>query len=292
MRSHWKRLKGVWEAPGNRGRRLRALCRMAFWFGYKRLGGKGIWIRVFGGLRFWCRPQSLIAEHVLYSSEWVEYDEMSFIKTFLRHGDVFLDVGANVGLHTLLAASCLGSHGRIVAVEPHPGNLIILRENLRRNALQNVRLLELAAGARNEELSLGESDVFAEVRPAAAEGLRVPVRRLDGLLAEEGDFALAKVDVEGYEWMVMDGMQKLLGEGRLPVVLFELIGHMRRLGLDENAFCEWWRQQGYQLAKYQHERRILCFEGQPRGDVLAFSPKGMAMLRERMPDVRVIGHAG
>lgn len=290
LTTYLKKAQILWDTPGNRGQRLRWLLRSALWFVHKRISTKPWHVTVYGGMKFACHPESLMAEHLLYRSEYFDYHEMRFIHDYLKPGDCFLDVGANIGLYTLLAASRVEG-GPIFSVEPHPANLKLLRENLEANHLTNVQVLAVAAGDGDGEVILSDVDVYAGVAPDQSEPgqrPRVPVRRLDALLGGHSP-AIAKVDVEGYEWGVFRGLSETIATGRLPIVLFELIGHMTRYGHDEKEFCAWWRELGYRLATYDHEARRFTFAGEPGGDVFAISPAGLASIKERMPQVTFAG---
>src|SRR4051794_35401716 len=78
--------------------------------------------------------------------------EMAFIEAYLRDGDVAVDVGANVGVYTLLMARCVGSKGLVIACEPDPINVRRLQRNLALNQLTNVRVEPVAVGARTERV--------------------------------------------------------------------------------------------------------------------------------------------
>jgi FkbM family methyltransferase len=290
LNTYFTKARLLWDTPGNRGQRASWLLLSVLWFFHKRISKRPWHISVYGGMKFACHPESLMAEHLLYRSEYFDYDEMKFIHDFLQPGDCFLDVGANIGLYTLLAATRVQG-GPIFSVEPHPANLKLLRENLEANHLTNVQVLAVAAGAEDSEATLSDSDVFAGV--AAGEnsedsGPCVPVRRLDALLGSHSP-AVTKVDVEGYEWGVFRGLSESIAAGRLPIVLFELIGHMTKYGHSEKEFCAWWRDLGYRLATYSHEAHCFTFADEPGGDVFAISPPGLAMIKARMPQVKFAG---
>jgi FkbM family methyltransferase len=134
----------------------------------------------------------------------------------LRLGATAVDVGANVGYNTVYAAKLVGPSGRVVAVEPAPGNLQVLRENIATNGLANVEIKAVAAGRCHETRdfflrgevsavnSLYPQSVYASVTDIA----RVTVAPLDDLV--EGDASLVKIDVEGGELEVLTGMSRLL----------------------------------------------------------------------------------
>ena len=96
-------LKYIWTHPANRGRRLRAVGRSLGWQCTKRLTGHSRDIRVFGDLRLRCYPDSCGAGIMIYTNGWYDYDDMHFVHRYLRPGDAVIDVGANIGVYTLLS---------------------------------------------------------------------------------------------------------------------------------------------------------------------------------------------
>jgi FkbM family methyltransferase len=147
-------------------------------------------------------------------------------------GGTFVDVGANVGFITVRAARSLGQRGRVIAVEAHPVRFEFLQRNLRLNRLSNVRAVACALGAEEGMASLYDVDPTLGPRPRDASLLRpargrafdVRLRTLDAVLAELGDPAdvsLVKIDVEGYESRVLQGMARTLEQQ--PRVVFEAL---------------------------------------------------------------------
>ncbi len=148
----------------------------------------------------------------------------------LRPGDVFFDVGANVGFFTILAARLVGPTGRVVALEAVPRNARRVVANARRNGLGNVTVLALAAGAGTGTATLnlarhpgGAVLASAGVPPDASGTITVPVRSIDDLAASEDlpPPTVCKIDVEGAEEAVLDGMVHTLRTLR-PVLVVEM----------------------------------------------------------------------
>jgi hypothetical protein len=83
-----------------------------------------------------------------------EPGETRFLRALVRPGDVFVDVGAHVGYFSLLAASRVGEEGAVIAVEPEPRNLRLLRANLARNGASRARVIPLAAYSHSVWMSL------------------------------------------------------------------------------------------------------------------------------------------
>lgn len=155
------------------------------------------------------------------------------IRRLLRAGDVFVDVGANIGYFTLLGSGLVGPTGRVYALEPNGPVHVALRRNIQLNKLGNVVPLCVAAGAADGFAELVEPPVGnvggtsvrrSDASSAQAETGIVPIRALGSLL-EERDAArvrLVKVDVEGFEGEVLRGLELLYADGRRPALLVEI----------------------------------------------------------------------
>lgn len=146
-------------------------------------------------------------------------------------GGVFYDVGANVGFFSLLAAKRLGPTGCVCAFEPVAENAASVRENARINQFDHIKVLELAVGRETGTAELlltdwdgGGSLASSAVRPAEPVSRRqVRVAALDDLIPAERlpKPSVVKIDVEGVEMEVLQGMSKTIAESR-PVLLYEV----------------------------------------------------------------------
>jgi FkbM family methyltransferase len=159
------------------------------------------------------------------------------IRSVLRPGDVFVDVGANIGYFTLLAARLVGSSGRVHALEPSEGTYAKLVANLELNDLANVVPECVAAGATSGEATFrdvveGTNTGASSLRsdPERGWGVRravpvtVPLRTLAEVVPEPDWPRLrrVKIDVEGYESDVLAGLEPILAAGHRPAVAVEL----------------------------------------------------------------------
>ena len=149
----------------------------------------------------------------------------------LGEGDVALDIGANIGMVTILMSRLVGGSGRVHAFEPNPSLLPLLRQVIERNQLANVRLHPIALGSREDTLELKipatNSGAASFVRGSGApEELiaRVPVHRLADIANQEriDRVRLIKIDVEGFEAEVFRGAREMLEGVRPDAIIFEL----------------------------------------------------------------------
>ena len=153
-----------------------------------------------------------------------------FVRRLLRPGDRVLDVGANVGFFTLLAAACVGPGGRVEAMEPIPANADVLEENVRLNDFTTVHVTRSAAGDHAGDIrlgldhpDLGEAGVSGHYTEGGArDALTVPVVPVDDVLRGAAPVRLVKIDVEGAEPRVLAGMARTLRDDPPDALLLEI----------------------------------------------------------------------
>jgi FkbM family methyltransferase len=154
--------------------------------------------------------------------------ESAQVRNDLKPGMTFIDVGANVGYYTLLAASLVGRRGRVLAFEPSPYAFDRLVETIKRNNLSQVRAIQsgLSDGSGEEHLFLPDArgnHSPSMVPNGGGRPINVPVRRLDDWLAEHevDQVDLMKIDVEGFEPNVIKGAAKYIQQGKVRAILCE-----------------------------------------------------------------------
>lgn len=163
-----------------------------------------------------------------------EFDEMAFVLHALREGDLFVDVGANVGTYTVLAAGVAGC--RCVAMEPVSSSFEQLLDNLRLNQIQHlVDAHRVAVGDRDGSVRVtthrGPMNRLIGTNDGATSNADVVAsRRLDELLAGKSP-TIIKIDVEGFEPHVVAGALQTLRQSSVLAVLMEA---NCRVGRDED----------------------------------------------------------
>ena len=164
------------------------------------------------GFQLYVMPDDYIGHSILKARTY-EPHVTSVVRKTLKAGDVFLDVGANVGYFTLLAAS-LVEGGKVIAVEPNPQNLQLLYSSLLENGSTNVRVHPYAASDQATILRFttvgSNGGVVTEHAKSQEHFLLVPALRLDDLLAGEARLDLMKIDIEAHEPAAIRGMETLI----------------------------------------------------------------------------------
>ena len=173
------------------------------------------------GARFWVDPVDYIDSCVAYDGMWEapQLEELAALCK-ARHVDSFVDIGANAGFYSVMfAIKNLTAH--VVAFEPDPGNYARLVANLRANGLtERVDARPVALGDSAGEATLYEGAKWNRGESTIAEPEQTPrefthrVRqvRFDDEFAWAGKSLVVKMDVEGYEFNVIAGMERTLKE--------------------------------------------------------------------------------
>jgi FkbM family methyltransferase len=158
--------------------------------------------------------------------------EPETVRTFaalLTSGMTIMDIGANVGLFTLVAAARVGATGRVYALEPTPELVAHVRVNLELNGLKNVNVHEVAVSDTTGRAILhfaepddpGENSIINAV--PGARSLEVPTVTLDDYVARHGisQVDVIKMDIEGAEMPALRGARDLLSDHDSPVLVLE-----------------------------------------------------------------------
>ena len=160
-----------------------------------------------------------------------EESEAKIMEEKIKVGNIVVDVGANIGLHTLNMARIVGNTGRVFAFEPDPSNFEILEKNVKINNYQNIILEQKAVGDKNGRTTLYQSDhpgmhrIFPQTKQAKGQ-VQVELTSLDKYfidsnLADKINFI--KIDVEGLEFSVLKGMKNILKNNKKIKILFEFM---------------------------------------------------------------------
>lgn len=135
------------------------------------------------------------------------------LRQSLQSGMTVVDIGCNIGYFALLEAGCVGTTGKVIAIEPEPGNARLFLNNLRANGYHNVEFHQVAISDRNGTfpLRISEKSNRHSLSPVPwpTTDFRVPVRTLDSLLSKNppDSVDLVRMDLEGHEVEVLSGMR-------------------------------------------------------------------------------------
>jgi len=199
---------------------------------WKAVEGTSGWIDVLviGGARLRLYGESVLGQYICRHS--FEASELLFLHRYLRPSDVFVDVGANLGLFTVAAARRVGPAGRVLAFEPGSGARRMLEENVRLNRLCNTTILPIALSSSDARLTptvpvLGHEAFGSLARPIDTldtQTEEIEARAWDGLaqdLLGAQAVTMMKIDVEGWESHVLSGAKRFLSQPQAPLLQVE-----------------------------------------------------------------------
>jgi FkbM family methyltransferase len=174
-----------------------------------------------------------------------EVDRLRALANAVSSGAVVYDVGANVGIYSLLASLRAGPSGMVYAFEPLERNLLYLRRHLTLNKVENCVVLEVAVCNREGTRSFSAASWSSSMAHLSTDGeTSVPSTSLDNCVYGERRFRppdILKIDVEGAEMEVLEGASRVLTEFH-PTIFLEI--HGTQLHADCRAFL---LEKGYHI---------------------------------------------
>ena len=203
---------------------LRKLAQKIFRFLYRRRFTDGQLVSATQNGRTW-----MLDPEVALRGAFAEFETVEWLRQVIKPGDTVIDVGANVGQMTLEMAHLVGPSGCVIAIEPGPGNLRVLRRHIEGNGFSNRVIIEAAAcadtpgtmkflvhGDRPDAVGSGHHLWRGQdAAPPGAQVIEVPVLTLDELCARHAaEPQVMKMDVEGAELLALRGAGKILARFR------------------------------------------------------------------------------
>lgn len=237
-------LRSIWGEESNRGQRVRRVLTFFGWQFWKRLIRRPRLTTLFNGLQFRAYPDCAVSAGALYM-RIPDSKDILFLRKHIN-GGTFLDVGANVGLITLLIADNVQ---HCILFEPNPIAARRAKENLAINGLN----FEVYAAALSDRVGTVELEHAGAVDTCnrTVEGFKsslptitVPRTTFEQFLRERGPLpapvCAVKIDVEGHENSVLRGMLRFLSRERPKLVMFE---YLQRTNISETL--DLFEQAGY-----------------------------------------------
>lgn len=278
-------LRDQGEHPLSGGRRIRAardfiLAQLAA----RRMPGE-ICVPFPGDCRLAIHPRMKGAAHFIYPGLY-EFEEMAFVVHFLRGEDLFVDVGANIGAYTVLAAGAAGA--RTIAFEPSRQTFATLELNIRLNDLNDrVKLNNTAVGRKPGMVQMTEGlGTENSVREVSEHGetISVEMTALDIALKNEAP-TLIKVDVEGFETEVFAGAAETLRNDSLTGLIIEKAGNASSYGFKEDDLHSRLREIGFLPCAYcPFNRSIAELPNEATGNIIYL--RDLTSARKRVKEAK------
>jgi len=208
-------------------------------------------------------------EEDIYYFGVYEAGTISVIRKILKEGDIFVDVGANIGSISCLASRFVGKKGHVFAFEPHPETYKILEYNIRINNLSNVTTFNVALGSKISKgkiydrlnMNRGAATLLRSRNVREEEGYEIEITTIDSLI-ENGLLpppTLIKIDVEGFELEVLKGAEKLLRSDQAPMLCIEYSTLPPQYGSNTFDIYKFIKSvNGYSCYKFRYNKEVPC----------------------------------
>ena len=171
-----------------------------------------------------------------------EVDHKILLEKIAKPAMTVLDIGANIGYYALMELNLIGAKGKLIAVEPSPKNIEIFKNNLDLNGISNVKVIEGAISDKEEKkdfhlADMGNLNTFhatgTGLQHLTGEVIKVNAYTIPQIMKDEGPLDLIRMDVEGHEVEVLNGMLSSVSSGELrPSIIFET--HLSRYGKEHD----------------------------------------------------------
>jgi FkbM family methyltransferase len=168
-----------------------------------------------------------------YYLGFYEMGALNFFKNVLTHGDVFVDVGANIGLMSFYSSPRVGQSGKVLAVEPTQRFFDDLENGIRKNNFKNILPLKIGLGSTPGKVPIYHNSVCPSmIQTGSGDPSEIiEIQTLDSVLERHAvsKVKLIKIDVEGFELEVVKGGQKLFSSAHAPVVCIEYVRNQQMI---------------------------------------------------------------
>ncbi len=175
----------------------------------------------------------------------------------LVSGEVVVDIGANIGYFALIESQIVGESGCVYAIEPVPGNVELLRRNIDANNYTNIELFQMGISEKAGKVEMfiskkcNWSSMIFDEDNEVVDRIEVDVVTLDEFLVGKKDPTFIRMDVEGFEYEILNGMDKTLG--KYPNLKFFIEIHAHLMGREKTIeFLERFKQKGYETTGVFH----------------------------------------
>ena len=193
-----------------------------------------------------------------------ENAESRWFQSVCQPGMTFLDVGANIGYYTALGSHSVGPEGKVISIEPVPGSFSYLEQTISANNSRNIQAFQVAASDRTTQLPLyistenrGDNRLYASSE--ARTEVLVKTQPIDELLSENdiNQVDLIKIDVQGYEPMVIAGLNKTISKSQQIILITEFWPKgIREAGGDAKVFLNNLRNLGLTLYELKNDGEV------------------------------------
>lgn len=237
--------KGVTRIPGMLN---------LYYFLYRKMRPSAVLINVEGNkLYVNCKDEGVVINLLVHGSH--EKYETELFKKIVKPGMTVVDIGANFGYYTLLAAKLVGGQGKVYAFEPELNNFELLLRNIKINEYDNIVPVKKAISDETgqiklftDEYNLAAASFSEKNMPVQKSGFEeVDKIRLDDFFNQGTHIDFMKIDVQGAEGLLVDGAKNLLKKNDLKILIEFWPTGLKNLGTEPMQFLEKLKNFGFNI---------------------------------------------
>jgi FkbM family methyltransferase len=181
-------------------------------------------------------PKNGTVDNEIFLQGVYEPSFLKVVKENLKAGDTYIDIGANIGQHSLFASRIVGEGGKVIAFEPVHKIYSQFQRSIKLNNIENIKVHNLACGEEKKEMfiymtesNMGGSSLVFGIENREKD--KIHVVTADSILSNESKINFVKIDVEGYEYEVLLGLVEILKTHHPKIMLEYSYGGYRETGL-------------------------------------------------------------
>ena len=278
----------VWQHLANRERRFRSVLRYLIMKFRLFLYGRDVYsARAFPGIKVNIERWSYQSQLAVQIDLQDEYSDKLFWKSYLRAGDAVIDVGANIGIYSLLASYLVGPEGHVYAFEPGPKAYSAMLNNFKINDASNVTTFQQAVGdhlgtVRFHYAIDTTNRVFTPELPMDGQTIAVPQTTLTHALPKQA-YAILKIDVEGAELQCLKGAEQLFEEQAISVCQFECQPTVHAYGYQQEDIIDFFATYDYIIFNYINGYLVTFDDTEPYSEnLLGVASSALTVVQSRI----------
>lgn len=211
------------------------------------------------------KPKNGTVDNVILWEGVLDGDHLKKIKENLSEGDIFIDIGANIGQYSLFASKCVGDRGKVFAFEPVKDIFDQFIESINKNNIHNIIAYRKGVGEKrgciyiNKQKGNAGGSTFVDLGwKKDTEKEKIELISLDDFLKEEKAINFVKIGVEGFEYEVLKGMINIIKKIK-PKILIEYSPHIYKLHNKNNSelIIDFLLENNYNIIDIGNEKTVL-----------------------------------
>jgi len=195
--------------------------------------------------------------------------ETEFLKELLKENMTVVNIGANIGYYTLIAANRVGPNGKVYAFEPEPQNYKLLVRNIEENGYKNISPIQVAVSDKKGTLklfldksNLGDHSLAEQNIVEKNGSVEIETNSLDNFFEEYNkDFKvdLIQMDVQGAEGLILDGAKKIIGSNNLKIIMEFWPSGLNNVGTDGLDLLKGLESYGFKIGLIDETNKCISY---------------------------------